>query len=178
MNRGPITVRYATALFELGKEKKELDKLYTDSKLLLDHCLSVKDFCAFINNPVIKPSQKKKVIHKVLSGEQHPIMLKFVDLVIERNREPLLGDMIRYFEYLYKKFKGIKSVQIITASSLDESYFEELKSYIEREFDAPVEMEAKVKPEIIGGLILVVDDKIIDNSIIHQMKLIKQKFLS
>lgn len=178
MNRGPITVRYATALFELGKEKKELDKLYSDSKLLLDHCLSVKDFCAFINNPVIKPSQKKSVINKVLSGEQHPLMLKFVDLVIEKNREPLLGDMIRYFEHLYKQYKGIKSVQIITASALDQAYIEELKTYLEREFGAPVEMETKVKPEIIGGLILVVDDKIIDNSVVHQMKLIKQKFLS
>jgi len=178
MNRGPITVRYATALFELGKEKNELDKLYSDSKLLIDHCLSVKDFCAFINNPVIKPSQKKKVIDKVLSDEQHPLMLKFVNLVIEKNREPLLGDMIRYFEHLYKRFKGIKSVQIITASSLEESYVEEIKAYIEREFGSPVEMETKVNPEIIGGLILVVDDKIIDNSIVHQMKLIKQKFLS
>lgn len=178
MNRGPITVRYATALFELGKEKEELDRLYSDSRLLLDHCLSVKDFCAFINNPVVKPSQKKTLINKVLASEQHPLILKFVNLVIDKNREPFLGDMIRYFEHLYKKYKGIKSVQIITATGLEKSYLEELRGYLEREFGAPVEMEAKVKPEIIGGLIMVVDDKIIDNSIVHQMRLIKQKFLS
>ena len=178
MNRGPITVRYATALFELGKEKNELDKLYSDSKFLMEQCLSVQDFCDFLNNPVIKPTQKKEVISKVLTNDQFPLMSKFVNLVIDKNREPLLEDMIRYFEHMYKNFKGIKSVQIITASSLEDSYIEELKEYLEREFSAPIELQAKVKPEIIGGIILVVDDKIIDDSITHQMKLIKQKFLS
>ncbi|MFO8001874.1 MAG: ATP synthase F1 subunit delta [Marinilabilia sp.] len=178
MNRGPITVRYATGLFELGKEKQILDKLYHDAKLLLAHCQEVKEFCVFLNNPVIKASRKKEVLQKVLGDEQHPVMLNFVGLVIDKNREPLLSDMIRFFEELYKKHKGIRNVRLISAISLEKDYIEELKIFLEREFDAPIELHPEVKPDILGGMILIVDGKILDNSVSHQMKLLKKKLLS
>ncbi|MFW6043432.1 MAG: ATP synthase F1 subunit delta [Marinilabiliaceae bacterium] len=178
MNRGPITVRYAKGLFELGKEKDVLDKLYKDSFLLLQHCREVKDFCLFLNNPVVKNSRKKEVVQKILGQEQHPFMLKFINLVIDHNREALLPDMVLYFEELYKKHKGIRNVKIVTAVDLGQQYTEELQVFLERELDAPIELHHEVKPGIIGGVILIVDGKILDNSIAHQLKLMKKKILS
>ena len=178
MNRGPITVRYAKGLFELGKEKDVLDKLYQDSWLLLRHCREVSDFCTFLNNPVIKNSKKKEIIQKILGKEQHPFMIQFLNLVIDKNREALLPDMVLYFEEMYKAYKGIRNVRFITAVELDEKYIEELQIFLERELGASIELHHDVKPEIIGGVILIVDGKILDNSISHQMKQIKNKILS
>ncbi|MGM0375198.1 MAG: ATP synthase F1 subunit delta [Bacteroidota bacterium] len=178
MNRGPITVRYAKGLFELSKEKDVLDKLYQDSTLLLQHCREVEDFCLFLNNPVIKNSRKKEVVQKILGKEQHPYMLQFINLVIDNNREALLPDMVLYFEELYKKHKGIRNVKIITAVALDQKYTEELQIFLERELNAPIELQLEVKPDIVGGVILIVDGKILDNSIAHQLKLMKKKILS
>jgi F-type H+-transporting ATPase subunit delta len=178
MNRGPITVRYARGLFELGKDKNVLDRLYNDSKLLLEHFIKVRDFSAFLNSPAIKPSRKKEVLHKVMGNEQHTYMLRFMELVIDKSRETLLKDMILFFETLYKQYKGIKSVNLVTAVSLDHEYQNNLKIFLERELNAPIEMDVKVKPEILGGLILIINGKILDNSIAHQMRLIKKKLLS
>lgn len=178
MNRGPITVRYATALFELGKEKNELDRFFNDAGLLLEQCLNVKDFCNFLNNPVIKASRKKELINEILENEQHPLMLRFVGMVIDKNREALLPDILRFFKDLYKKDKGIRSVRLITAVALDDVYMKEMKDFLEREFSSSIELEVSVKPDIIGGLILLVDDKIVDNSIAHQIKLLKNKIVS
>ncbi len=178
MNRGPITVRYATALFETGREKGVLDRFFKDAGLLTEHCLSVKDFCVFLNNPVIKASRKKEVLKKVLGNEQHPLMIRFIEMVIDKNREFLLADIIRYFKDLYKKHKDIRSVQLITAVSFDQDYLNDIRNYLEQEFKSPIEMEVKVKPEIIGGIVLVVDDKIVDNSIAHQIRILKKKIVS
>lgn len=178
MNRGPITVRYARGLFELGRDKNILDQLYDNSRLLLHHCLEVEDFCVFLKNPVIKASDKKRVLQKVLGNEQNPMMLRFINLVVEKNRESLLRDMILYFDELYRKEKGIKSVKIITAVSLDKEYLGEVKIFLERELAAPVDFHFQVKPEIIGGLIIIVDGRILDSSVSHQMKLIRKKLLS
>jgi len=178
MNRGPITVRYAKGLFELGKEKDVLDKLYKDSTLLLQHCREVKDFCLFLNSPVIKNSKKKEVAAKILGQEQHPFMLQFINLVIDHNREALLPDMVLFFEELYKKHKGIRNVKILTAVGLEQQYTEELQVFLERELNAPIELHHEVKPDIVGGVILIVDGKILDNSIAHQLKLMKKKILS
>ncbi|MGQ1889582.1 ATP synthase F1 subunit delta [Thermophagus sp. OGC60D27] len=178
MNRGPVTVRYAKALFELGQDRGILERLYADSKMLLEHCRSVKDFCIFLENPVLKGSQKKKVLKKVLSEEQHPIMIRFLDLIIDKSREYLLYDIILYFDHLYKKYKGIKSIKVITAVEMDKDYQDDFQSFLEEKFKCPIEMEMQVKPDIIGGVILVVDEKIIDNSILHQMKTLRKKLLS
>jgi F-type H+-transporting ATPase subunit delta len=178
MNRGPITVRYATALFELGKEKNELDRFFNDAGLLLEHCLRVKDFCNFLTNPVIKVSRKKELVNEILGNEQHPLMLRFVGMVIDKNREGLLPDILRYFKDLYKKHKGIRSVKLITAVAFDDVYIKEMRNILEREFNSSIELEVRVKPDIIGGLILLVDDKIVDNSIAHQLKLLKNKIVS
>lgn len=178
MNRGPITVRYAKGLFELCKDNDVLDKLYKDSTLLLQHCREVEDFSLFLNSPVIKNSKKKEVVHKILGKEQHPFMLQFINLVIDNNRESLLPDMVLYFEELYKRHKGIRNVKIITAVGLDQKYTEELQIFLERELNAPIELHHEVKPDIVGGVILIVDGKILDNSITHQLKLMKKKILS
>ncbi|WP_010662207.1 ATP synthase F1 subunit delta [Marinilabilia salmonicolor] len=178
MNRGPITVRYATALFELGKENDDLDRFNEDVAILQEQCLNVRDFCAFLNNPVIKASRKKETLRNVLSKELHPLVMRFVEMVVDKNRESLLPDMLRFFRELYKKHKGIRSVKIITAVAFEKDYLKELQSFLEREFNGPIEMVVKVKPEIIGGMIMLVDDKIVDNSIAHQIKMLKKKIVS
>lgn len=178
MNRGPITVRYARGLFELGKDKDILDELFNNSRQLLDHCREVKDFCSFLNSPTIKPSKKKQVLQKTLGNELHAYMLRFLDLVIEKKRETLLQDILLFFGELFRKHEGIKSVNLITATALEKEHLENLKVFLERELNAPIDLNALVNPEILGGIILIVDGKILDNSIAHQMSLIKKKLLS
>jgi F-type H+-transporting ATPase subunit delta len=178
MNRGPIVERYAKALFDLGQEQGQLEQLYNSTRLFVKHCNEVEDFCSFLNSPIIKPSKKKEVLKNIFAKEQHPLMIKFISIVIDKNREKLLYDMLLYFEGLYKKSKGIKSIILTTAFAMDKTYIEQLHNFMEREFNATVELQTQVKPQILGGMILVVDNKIVDNSIAHQMKLIKKKLLS
>jgi len=178
MNRGPITVRYARGLFELGKDKNVLDKLFNDSGKVLDYFRQVDGFSSFLNSPAIKPSKKMQVFQKVLGNELHAYILRFLELVIEKNREALLQDMLLFFGELFRKHKGIKSVKLITATALGKEHLDNLQVFLERELNAPVELNDQVKPEILGGLVLIVDGKILDNSIAHQMSLIKKKLLS
>lgn len=178
MNRGPITVRYARGLFELGKDKNVLDRLFSDSGKLLEHFREVKDFSSFLTSPAIKPSKKRAVLQKVLGNELHAYMMQFLNVVIDNGREMLLQDMLRFFGELFRKHKGIKSVNLITAMTLEKEHLDNLQIFLERELDAPIDLHDQVKPEILGGLILIVDGKILDNSIAHQMNLIKKKLLS
>ncbi len=178
MNRGPIIIRYAQAYFNLGKEKSLLEKFYQDAQLLLSYCGKVKDFCVFLNSPVIKPSQKKGVFTNVFKKQLDPYTIRFLDLVIDRNRENYLKNILISFEELYKKEKGIKSVLLITAVPLDDSFKEELIPLLEKELKAQVEMTTRVNKNIIGGLILKVDDKMLDSSITHQLKRLKKQILS
>lgn len=178
MNRGPITKRYAQSYFELGKDKSLLDTFYNDSRLLLQYCNEVSDFCLFLNSPVVKPSQKKVVFKDVFGQKLNHYTLQFLNLVIEKNRENFLKTILLYFTELYKREKGIKSVLLITAVEMGESFMKELNTSLENGFKAPVEMTTRVNKNIVGGFILMVDGKLLDNSISHQLKQLKKQILS
>ncbi len=86
MNASLIAVRYASALFQLGKEDDSLlDRLYADCSFLLASLQEPGELSAFLDNPVVKPGVKKKALHNVLSERLDPITLQFLDLIIDNN---------------------------------------------------------------------------------------------
>ncbi len=178
MNRGPIIVRYTQAYFELGKQKGLLNKFYGDCKLLLGYLKEVEKFRLFLHSPVIRPSQKKELFTTVFGKQLNPYTLNFLNLVVDKNRENYLKDMFMRFENLYKQEKGIKSVLLITAVPLKNTFWQKLVAFMEKEFNSPVEMSSRVNKEIEGGFILKVDDKLLDNSVAYQLKQLKKQLLS
>jgi F-type H+-transporting ATPase subunit delta len=66
---------------------------------------------------------------------------------------------------------------LTTAIQIDQSVIEEVETLLEKELDGKVELTEKVNPDIIGGLILRIDDKQLDASVSTQLKKIKQQLL-
>lgn len=178
MNRGPIIVRYTQAFFELGKQKELLDRFYDDCMLLLGYLNEVEKFRIFLRSPVIRPTQKKSLFADVFGKQLNPYTLNFLNLVVDKNRENFLKDMLMRFEHLYKQEKGIKSVLLITAVPLKKAFQEKLVAFMEKEFNSSVEMTSRVNEEIERGFILKVDNNLLDNSIVYQMRQLKKQLLS
>ena len=107
MNESKISVRYAKALFLLGKEKNMLDTIVTDMTLVDELCNTVKDFWLMVESPVVKTSQKRKAVKLVLADKLDAISLNFMDMVFQNHREIFIKDMVRNFLDLCRKDKGI-----------------------------------------------------------------------
>ncbi|TAJ15241.1 ATP synthase F1 subunit delta [Marinilabiliaceae bacterium JC017] len=177
MNQGLIAVRYADAMFKLAIENKIGEEVYEDFNILMRQCLQVDDFCSFLDNPIIKPSHKKNLFQTVFKDKIHPMTLKFLEVVLDHKREDILTFILNDFIYHYKKSKGIKSVLLYTAVGLDERYLLQIEEFLEKEFKSPVEMEVKVKSDLLGGFILTVEGKMVDASISNRLKQVRMQLL-
>lgn len=177
MNIGLIPVRYATALLDFAKEKSLQDKVYEEVKLV-EHAFSTfSDFKTILENPVMDKKLKRKVIHTAAGIKITPVFEKFVDLLLQNNREDFLRNIgLRYID-LYRESKGILHGRLITAVEVNNSIEKSLISLVEKNIDGTLELEKVIDPSIIGGFQLEVDFVRWDASLKNQLTKIKNEYI-
>jgi F-type H+-transporting ATPase subunit delta len=178
MNTGLISIRYAKAFLQLGIEKKDLlDILYDNSLNFYQLMNELTDFNDFIKNPIIHNTQKKDVIYKTFSNF-HDMMFNFINVIIDNKREKLMKDIFRNFLDLYRREAGIKNVTVITAIPVADNYKTDILKVLGERLKSKVELECKVDAEIIGGLVIIADDKQADGSIAGELRILKKKMMN
>jgi len=164
MNQGIISIRYAKALMMVGVDNQCLDELKVDMELLGNTIKENPLFRQVVDNPVIKPPQKRKVMTELLGKRIHPLTLNFVNLIVRNRRELLLADVARNFIDLYERSKSIKRAHVVSATAMDDSSKHQLQRHLNVLFKANVQMSADTNPNLIGGFILCVGDRQYDAS--------------
>lgn len=177
MSISAIRVRYAKAFFSLAKENKMLDTLKTDIQKVFDVCNQSSDFINLLESPVVKTSKKTELITEIFKSEVNNLTLNFLLLITNNKRESYIPGICRNFLELTRKDQNIKSAVLITATEININAIGKIKVLLEKELNATVELNCKTNPEIIGGLILRVDDRQYDSSVAKQLRKIKQLLL-
>lgn len=177
MDQSTITVRYAKAFFSTAKEKDLLDTLKSDIELILSVCKSSSDFNLLLESPVVKTSKKTDLIKSIFSGKVHELTLNFLLLIVQNKREVQIPGICRNFLTLTRKDQNIKSAVITTASEINKKTLSKVEALISKELGAKIELSSEVKTDIIGGIVLRIDDKQYDASVATQLKKIKQELL-
>lgn len=177
MDQSKIAIRYAKAFFSLAKEKGRLDVLKEDIGMIHSLCDESSGFRLLLESPVVKTSQKMKLLDSALEGKIQKLTLNFISLVTHNKREAHLPGICRNFLALYQEEKGIKTAVLTSAVTLSKTTVRGIQSYLETELKSPVELSLKVEPGLIGGFVLRIDDKQIDASISNQLKKIRETLL-
>lgn len=177
MDQSAISVRYAKAFFALAKEKKLVSELKSDIEMIYNVCKNSSDFILLLKSPVIKKSKKVKLITSIFEKSVNELTVNFLRLIIENRREVYIPSVSRNFLAFTRKDQNIKSAQLTTATEINTKTKEKIKTLLEKELNAKVELSGKINPDIIGGLILRLDNKQYDASVSTQLKNIKQKLL-
>lgn len=177
MDHSAITVRYAKAFFTLAKEKSLLSPLKKDIELIADICQHSTDFILLLESPVVKASKKMTLITSIFSEKVSSLTLDFLHLITKNKRESHIPAICHHFLGLTRKDQNIKSALITTATEINKETIKKIKILMEKELDAKIELSSKINPEIIGGLVLRVEDMQYDASVATQLKIIKQKLL-
>ncbi len=177
MDLSTINVRYAKAFFLTAKDKKLLDVFKTDIQLIYEVCNSSADFILLLESPVVKISKKEKLITEIFKGKVHETTLNFLVLVVRNKREVHIPGICRNFLDLTRKDQNIKSAQLITATDVKSEILDKISSLLEKQLKSKIELTGKVDENIIGGIVLRLEDKQYDASVATQLKKIKQKLL-
>lgn len=170
MYQSQIGVRYAKSLFLLAREKNKLEEVKNDIMLIYDTLNHSADLNTLLEHPVIKPSQKISALKKVFMPRINQITFAFLELLIRNKRELFLKRISQNFIDIYKKNEGINSAVLTTAYELSDDEKRHIVTAIEKKTKSTIELNAVIDESIIGGLILQINDKELDMSILKQLQ--------
>ena len=177
MNNPRLAQRYAKSLVDIGTELNQLDAVRNDIVFLKSVVDNSRDFVLMLNSPIINPGKKYKVIHAITNGKISKITETFLKLLCNKNREGNLPGVVASFIEQFNKIRGLHNATLTTATpvsnELKESFISKIKA--STNYDN-VLLESVVDDKIIGGFILQMEGKLIDNSILRNLQDVKKQF--
>ena len=174
-----LATRYAKSLLDFAIERGQLEEVFADMKLLQQLCKGNPDFVNLLRSPVIHSDTKKKIMDAVIGsiGKITELTNGFNKLLITKGRESNLPEIIHAFIEQYKIKKHIHTVKLTTATPVSDSVRATIVAQVKKAGNFEnIELEEKVDPNIIGGFVLQVGDKLVDASILYDLKAIAKQF--
>jgi F-type H+-transporting ATPase subunit delta len=165
---------YAEALFDVSKEKGDLDEVQRQLGEVADAISGDRDLQLFFFSPYFSSSEKRDGIAKVISGG-NPELVNFLELLAEKHRMPALFRIRKRFDELWAKENRRLTVTVTSAVELDQSVVDEVGSEIERQTGQTIDLNSEVDEGIIGGLVLQVGNMVLDASIHHRLEKLRKE---
>jgi len=175
VKKDEIARQYSKALFEIGKEKDILMKLYEEINELwrvINENDKLKE--ALLHQRVLV-EEKKAVFKSVFSDKLSKQLFQFMMLLIEKRRIYFIENIINEFEKLVYKKENIMTAKVTTAVDMNPEMKENLQEKLEKYVGKKIEMHNKCDPEIIGGMIIKIGDYLIDGSIKSKLESLEEK---
>lgn len=170
-----IAQRYAKALHEAALAANQADEVFADTQSLLGLKTEDRSFQYFIESPQVLTEDKVRVIKQILEGRVSKLVVDLLLLLIEKKRFMFIEEIMEAYRSLYEKEKGIVEVRTITAIPLEDALKEELIHKLEARTKKTIRIKPEVDPDIIGGMILVMEDNILDGSIRYKLEQLKRR---
>ncbi|MEM9859356.1 MAG: ATP synthase F1 subunit delta [Bacteroidota bacterium] len=177
MSEYRIASRYAKSLLSLADEKGVLDKVKEDMHLFLKVCEQNRDLLLLLKNPIVKHDKKRAILEAIFKGKVNELTLAIFDIITKKNREAVLPEIAVEFGHQYNAYKGIQEASVTTAVPLSKDLKAEIEKLVKKiSTQSDVELKEIVDEDIIGGYILKVADRQIDDSIKSKLKALELKF--
>ncbi len=173
-----ISKRYAVALFELAKETDKMDLFNQQVELIYDSIKNDKDFLTVLNHPRISGGEKFNLFQNIFKDNISEEILGLISIIVKKNRETEMLEILETFLELVKDYKGITTAYVYSAIALKDEQLAKIKENLSKNLNKEVIIKADVKPELIGGLVINVDGKVIDNSIKSNLENIKKRLIN
>ncbi len=170
-----IARRYANALFELAQEKNQIDRFDEEVKVVYGSIINNEEFRVVLNHPQISIEEKSAMLKKIFGQSVCEDILGLLQLVLRKNREAELIEILSIFIDKVREFKRITTAYVFSAKPLNENQLKEIKVKLSQNLNKQVNIEASVDPELIGGVRILVDGHVIDGTVKKQISELKKR---
>jgi F-type H+-transporting ATPase subunit delta len=167
--------RYATALFELALENKAVDAVKKDLDQFDALIADSADLNRLVRSPVFDADDQLKALSAILSKAGIiGLAANFLRVITANRRLFAVRDMIRAYRAMVARHKGEVTAHVTVAEKLSDTNLDALKSTLKSVTSSKdIELDVKVDPAIIGGLIVKVGSRMVDSSLRTKLNSIK-----
>jgi F-type H+-transporting ATPase subunit delta len=179
LHYSPTAQAYARALLELAKERNEpIEPLASDLSQLRDAIDADPSVHAFLADPGISEAERTPVLERAFSGKVSPLLYNFMQLLNTKGRLGLLPQISAAYADLVEEALGKIEVDVTTAQRLTPEQLEQVRQKVSQALKRDAVVHQYVDDSIIGGLMLRVQDQLIDASVRYQLQAMKEQLLA
>jgi len=177
MSVNRIASRYAKSVLDLAKERSELDVVLSDMKGV-QQAAKNRDLYLLLKSPFVKPGKKLQIFETLFEGKISKLSMEFFRIILKKGREQYIPEIATQFVDQYKKMKHISSISLTTAEAIDPAIINgiEEKLLASDATDQHIEIISKVDPDIIGGFMIEIGDKLYDDSVKGKLEKLRKTF--
>jgi F-type H+-transporting ATPase subunit delta len=171
--------RYARAIFELGAEAGQLDRLSQEIAEFAGSFTELPALRRTLENPVLEESLRESLLRQLARrAELSPLTVNALLVLLRRRRLGALPGIARRLRSLSDEKNGIVRAKIVSAGSLPETYFSQLRQALEGALGKRVIVEHEEDPALIGGIVARIGDNTFDGSIQGRLEELGRKLLA
>jgi F-type H+-transporting ATPase subunit delta len=163
-----LAEEHHTDLAALGQELKDLRKIVDDNEA----------FRLYLGDPAIGVFERAAALQRIFQGKVMPLVSDLMRLLNERGRLRLLVDVAGAYDELLEEKLGKVEVDVTVAKPLDDAQMQQVRKSVSAALKRDAVTHQFVDESIIGGLLIRVEDRLIDASVRHQLSAMKEKLLA
>lgn len=162
---------YAQALMSVAQSHNLTEQIGEDIRSLINLMADSKELRNFFANPIVKADDKKAVLRQVVGESINPYLRNFLLLLVDRRRILLLEGICRQYLTLLRQLNQTTLAEVISAVELTQDQQQAVREkVIAMTNTTKVEIETKIDPELIGGVIIKVGSQVVDASLRGQLR--------
>lgn len=161
-----LASRYATALMQLAEEQKAVDAVADDLKKLKTAIAGSPELGSLIRSPLMpRRAGAAAMVEALTAAGANALTVRFVGMVAQNRRLPALTGIADRFLADLAARRGEVTAQVTSAQPLSDAQMQDIAAALKGKLGAKVTLDAKVDPAILGGLIVKVGSRMMDNSV-------------
>ena len=170
-----VARRYAGALFNTAEAQGQIAQAASGLEEVASTLAESKELVAVVNHPFLGRDKKRQILRSLFQSRVTPLVTNFLDLVVEKERANFLPQMQTEFARLVDESNHEADGEVVSAIPLTPAQRTALVAGLHAKFGVKVRLTEKVDPEILGGLVLKVGDKLLDGSVNSRLQRLNEQ---
>ncbi len=166
-----IVEPYAQALMSLAQSQNLVDQFGENIAGLLSLLNASPDLTGFLANPLMPLDGKKAALNQIVGDQVHPYLKNFLMLLVDRRRIGVLPEICQKFRSLLRTLKQAVLAEVTSAVELNDGQRAAVCDRVKAMTGAQsVDLETKIDPELLGGVVIKVGSQVVDASLRSQLR--------
>lgn len=173
-----VSTTYGEALFELAVEENKMDDFFEEAEALRAVFAENEEMVKLLSHPKVLKEDKIAFIESVFQGQVSQAMVGFLTIIIKKDRQGDIPGILEYFIKRVKDYRQIGVAYVTSAVALTAEQKSKVEArLLETTSYKRIEATYDIDASLIGGVVIRIEDRVVDSSVRTQLLTMKQSLL-
>jgi F-type H+-transporting ATPase subunit delta len=174
----PVAAVYAKALLGALEDSGQADAVVEELESLVVDCFDkLPQVEAALGSPRVAHDEKIALLDKAFQGRMSPVLLNFLKVASQHGRLDCLRAILRAAQKQLSQMRGRVEVELATATAIEPALQQQVTAALQTALGKPISLNAQVRPELIGGMLVRIGDSVYDASVFHRLRQLREDAL-